>query len=486
MSSVPYTFAGNTGNIPLVQLDVNFANVKAHVDVATYVSANAQANITSLGNLTSLVVNGNITTHGNVNIDNSVVVTGNIIGNQSALITGAVVGETISATGNVIGSQISTTGNVLAGNVLVQGQTIVAGNVSVQGQTTASGNVLGLGTSTFIVQNTANSSAPLTGALQVYGGASIAKDLWVSGNIFAANIYGTTANVITVEDPLLYLRPSNNQTYPYNYDIGLYSAFTSGTGNTYQHTGLARDFHDNTWKLFSNVAEPAGSTLVFDGNTVYDSFKSGSITSTGNISVLGNLNISGTTTLVGVATAPTAANGVSNTQIATTEFVKYNGFPSGGIIMWSGSIATIPSGWNICDGTNGTPDLRDRFIVGAGNVYAVGTTGGSTDAILVSHTHTASTTVTDSGHRHYVSNTDTNGGTTGPTLASNNSLVYKMGGGGISESYALGGSATTPSVGLSQTVTTGITVGTTINSAGSSGTNANLPPYYALAYIMKL
>lgn len=37
--------------------------------------------------------------------------------------------------------------------------------------------------------------------------------------------------------------------------------------------------------------------------------------------------------------------------------------PTGGIIMWSGTVATIPSGWHLCDGTNGTPDLRNRFIV---------------------------------------------------------------------------------------------------------------------------
>jgi hypothetical protein len=55
-------------------------------------------------------------------------------------------------------------------------------------------------------------------------------------------------------------------------------------------------------------------------------------------------------------------------------------FPSGGIILWRGSIASIPSGWALCDGNNGTPNLKDRFVVGAGNSYAVGATGGSTSA----------------------------------------------------------------------------------------------------------
>lgn len=52
--------------------------------------------------------------------------------------------------------------------------------------------------------------------------------------------------------------------------------------------------------------------------------------------------------------------------------------PSGVIILWSGSVASIPQGWALCDGTKNTPNLRDRFVVGAGTTYAPGATGGST------------------------------------------------------------------------------------------------------------
>jgi hypothetical protein len=144
--------------------------------------------------------------------------------------------------------------------------------------------------------------------------------------------------------------------------------------------------------------------------------------------------------------------------------------PSGGIIIWSGSTGSIPSGWLLCDGTNGTPDLRDRFIVGAGNTYAVNATGGTADAIVVSHTHTATSTsvVTDPGHTHTVRT----------RLGGNGSAVANTGsdGGGP---FDIDGAALT--------TTTGITVATTTTnaSAGVSGTNANLPPYYALAYIQK-
>ena len=133
--------------------------------------------------------------------------------------------------------------------------------------------------------------------------------------------------------------------------------------------------------------------------------------------------------------------------------------PSGAIILWSGSIGSIPSGYVICDGTNSTPDLRDRFVVAAGNNYSVGATGGTADAIVVSHTHTA--TVTDPGHNHLGSVYSYYNGSTG------------------SGGYVSGINATTATT----TSTTGITVANA--SAGTSGTNQNLPPYYALAYIMK-
>ena len=137
--------------------------------------------------------------------------------------------------------------------------------------------------------------------------------------------------------------------------------------------------------------------------------------------------------------------------------------PSGAIILWSGSIGSIPSGYVLCDGTNSTPDLRDRFVIAAGNNYSVGQTGGSADAIIVTHTHTATSTVTDPGHTHNAIGSNV---LTGPSS---------------DFSWGNGSSATRTTT----SSTTGITVATTNANAGTSGTNANLPPYYALAYIMK-
>lgn len=172
-------------------------------------------------------------------------------------------------------------------------------------------------------------------------------------------------------------------------------------------------------------------------------------------------------TFTGTPAAPTATTGSNTTQIATTAYVKgeidaLDIFVAGMIMLWSGSSASIPSGWVLCDGTNSTPDLRNRFVVGAGSTYSVGATGGSANAVVVSHTHTATSVVTDPGHSHqYIRDKD---------AGSISSHQYSDSNAGYLNT---------------STSTTGITVATTNSTEGVSGTNANLPPYYALCYIMK-
>jgi hypothetical protein len=175
----------------------------------------------------------------------------------------------------------------------------------------------------------------------------------------------------------------------------------------------------------------------------------------------------------GVAVTATAAelNILDGVTASTAEIntASTHYVPSGGIIMWSGSVATIPSGWFICDGTNGTPDLTGSFVVHAdadsGGTYDVGDTGGSADAIVVAHTHTYSgTTNTTGAHTH----------------------TYQMK--AITGGAAGGGDALNLGLGVYNTSSAGDhshTFSGTTASTGSSGTGANLPPYYALAYIMK-
>ena len=199
---------------------------------------------------------------------------------------------------------------------------------------------------------------------------------------------------------------------------------------------------------------------------------------TGNVSgnVTGNINgtVGGATPAAGAFTTLSASGNTTMTNTLTVnasvgtagQSLLSRGaglspqwgasFVTGMIMMWSGSIVSIPTGWLICDGTNSTPDLRDRFVVGAGTTYAVNATGGSANAIVPSHTHTA----TDSGHTH------------GYNESSGGALSFDGPGGGTWR----GLSAATTATGVAN-----ITVSTT----GVSPTNANLPPYLALAYIMK-
>ena len=137
--------------------------------------------------------------------------------------------------------------------------------------------------------------------------------------------------------------------------------------------------------------------------------------------------------------------------------------------MWSGSIASIPSGWVICDGTSSTPDLRDRFVVGAGTTYAVAATGGSANATLVSHTHTFAGTALGN-HNHTL--------TTNRTQKSGNATPFVLSDPNVGEN--LDGSATFNT----SSASAGTPAGTN-TTEGTSATNANLPPYYALCYIMK-
>jgi len=151
--------------------------------------------------------------------------------------------------------------------------------------------------------------------------------------------------------------------------------------------------------------------------------------------------------------------------------------PSGAIILWYGSIASIPTGWYLCDGANGTPDLRNKFVIGANaddvgaaktNITGSATqTGGTKDAVVVSHTHT----LTDPGHLHAMN-------------ADGRAVAKRRGSDATIDGVSTRAAAEDADYSGSQNTGTQ-TTGITMSTDGVSGTNQNLPPYYALAYIMK-
>ena len=217
----------------------------------------------------------------------------------------------------------------------------------------------------------------------------------------------------------------------------------------------------------TGIAVPAGKTMfVYNNGTNVVEAVNASVTPFAVASGgTGLATLTANNVLIGNGTSNVAfvAPGTSGNVLTSngTTWVSGASFVTGMIVLWSGSIATIPAGFALCNGSNGTPDLRDRFVVGAGSTYAVNATGGSANATLPTHTHTA--TVTDPGHLH----TYTRGGTD------------TVSGGGIT----IQTNSALPSQNTS-TAFTGISVAN--STEGSSATNANLPPYFALAYIMKL
>lgn len=170
-----------------------------------------------------------------------------------------------------------------------------------------------------------------------------------------------------------------------------------------------------------------------------------------------------------------AAAGVTGTELGyldgvtssiQTQINNISSVPSGVIMMWSGSNSSIPSGFVLCNGSNGTPDLRDRFVVGSGSFYNTGATGGDNSVTLSisqipSHNHSASSSVTDPGHTHSFKGAT---GSSGSGTSSRDS---------VPETQQTGSS------------TTGISVSTSIGNTGGTLSHENRPPYYALAYIMK-
>jgi microcystin-dependent protein len=239
----------------------------------------------------------------------------------------------------------------------------------------------------------------------------------------------------------------------------------------------AQVYYDGT-DCFSSQTGSAGNF------TVNGTLTATGLTDTGNMSVGGTLGVTGATSLTtgsisGIVTAPTAAAGTNTTQLATTAFVLSNGAPTGGLIMWG--TGTAPSGWLLCNGTavNRTTYaalfavISTTFGVGDGTTTfnlpnytsrmpygtTVGATGGSADAVVVSHTHTA--TVTDPGHSHTETYFSSTGGGYGLQAGPNDFQATKQTG----------------------TSVTGISVAN--STAGVSGTNANLPPYLGINFIIK-
>ena len=191
---------------------------------------------------------------------------------------------------------------------------------------------------------------------------------------------------------------------------------------------------------------------------------------------------------IGTPKAPTAAVGTNSRQLATCEFVTQNAMVSGMILMWAGAIGAVPGGWTLCDGTDGTPDLRERFIMGASSSVREGTKGGYKDGQIINHTHGGNTNTTGN-HKH--TGSTTSAGSHSHSQLPTSGVIYGSGaqqGSGTSGSKAETGiaGAHTHGMALNNAGNHAHSITTGNPSGGVSKTGRNLPPYYALAFIMKV
>ncbi len=169
-------------------------------------------------------------------------------------------------------------------------------------------------------------------------------------------------------------------------------------------------------------------------------------------------------------------------EVSANKFVGKGTIPIGGIIIWTRGTNNFPSGWALCDGNNGTPDLRDKFIVGGGGTYSMNSTGGEkehalTIAEMPAHHHTGITS-TDGSHRHFIAKHSED------NTSGSNSIAYYSNHGNDIEYKLQGHSGTANTWDTSSDGAHSHTL--TVYRTGGGSSHENRPPYYALVYIIRI
>ena len=256
-------------------------------------------------------------------------------------------------------------------------------------------------------------------------------------------------------------------------------------------------------KISFNLRYPTANdsikrVLVIDGNKLVPSDVTFSIgtsgtrfselyTSNGDITNFSAYNA----TVTGSLTAPTKPVSDYSNAVATTAFVK-NSLPAGVIVMWSGNAENVPAGWVLCNGQNGTPDLRNRFVIGAPAAVGPGMTPHGIGGDFTSwtsnnggHSHGGRTgehalTITQMPSHYHSVGVRIESTAAVPPLYTSGSVVQP--GDGLDHVY--GQFTAIPNTGIAGS---GGPHSHVISADGTHGHSVySVPPYYALCYIMKL
>ena len=415
MSTVPFTFSNQTGPIPLSELDVNFANVKAATVTAGTVTTNAQANITSVGTLTGLSVSGNI------------------VGNLLGKVTGDLTGNVLFGNGTIDG-----TGNITCGNINISRNAIVQGNLTVLGTTTSvNSNNITTNNLTITLGNNQSSGAALNGAGILVGTSNIAT--WQFNNLTTS--WQSNISILPTANAILNLGGINN--YWGNAYIGLLSVAGNITGANV---------------VTGNVQ---AATISASGNIISSSIRSsGNISATGNILVGANVLVGGIISSVGNITAPVFNGAPTGLNGFAANLIVANAINASNLV--TGGFSVSETGGNLVFRFNGTPittlDSSGNATFGSPLAVTSGGTGlGSltANALVVGNATGAPTSI--------------NPGTAGNVLASNGNTWVSVNPNSLVP--VIGQTWTDVTGSRSQGVTYYNTTGKTIQVSGNFGCN---------------
>jgi microcystin-dependent protein len=326
-------------------------------------------------------------------------------------------------------------------------------------------------TNTFPNLNGAVTATPASlnaaGALQPSGTGPLVVPNVATSIPFGGTSYATT---ITMKGATAHLGDATLATAPNALTVSMYD-----TNNSSNQTLLTLDRTNQVVAVGTPTLNIQNSVSGFGTDNTKTTINSSSsqVTVSVNGTALIQANTSGTVSLPGATSSLSLPAGAS-LKIGTTPI----GF-IGMIVMWSGAIASIPTGWHLCDGTNGTPDLHDRFIVGAGVDYTVGQIGGAnTVALSIANLPAHNHGVNDPGHTHSINDPGHVHGYSAPVGSGN---------------WVQGSAATQFSIQAANTnaATTGISnvaaaTGITTQNTGSGSAFSIVPSFYALAFIMRI
>ena len=382
------TVTGNTdlnGNLDVdAHTDLDNVNIAGVTTFASNIDANGNLDVT-----------GNITATGNLDVGAGLDVTGNITATQ------AISGRDITLTDSDPAINFVDSGDnpdyqivVNSGHFMIKDSTAAADRFYINASSTTITNNLNVSENatfnkeidvdghTYLDNVSVSGACTVTGDFTVLGTTTLinSTNLNIGDNILTLNddVTGTPSENAGVE---VERGTSNNTSVRWNETTDKWQFTNDGT--TYSDIGTSStDPVNPDWNATSGLAEilnkPNITDTTYSTSSVSDSNNvklrlTGSDSSTDDVLVTAGsqVNFSSVT-----------ANGFTINSTATTTQV-----PSGIVVLWSGASNAIPTGWSLCDGTGSTPDLRDKFIVGAGNNYSVDATGGSANTPVVSHTH---------------------------------------------------------------------------------------------------